>query len=61
VPVLESWVEQGQPPPDDLVQVQMDPRTFEVLRSRPLCRYPLSPRYNGTGSPDEAASFTCVP
>ena len=28
--------------------------------SRPLCPYPQYARYNGTGDPAEAASFSCV-
>jgi feruloyl esterase len=30
-----------------------------VVRSRPLCQYPLVARYKGKGSTDEAASFEC--
>ena len=29
-------------------------------RTRPLCRYPEWPRYNGSGSASAAASFSCV-
>jgi feruloyl esterase len=32
----------------------------KVVRTRPLCAYPQVARYQGTGSIDEAASFTCV-
>ena len=28
--------------------------------SRSLCLYPQYARYNGTGDPDAAASFSCV-
>ena len=31
----------------------------KVDRTRPLCRYPQVARYKGTGSTDEAASFSC--
>ena len=31
----------------------------EVVRSRPLCPYPQVARYDGDGSIDEAANFTC--
>jgi feruloyl esterase len=30
-----------------------------VTRTRPLCPYPQVARYQGTGSVDDAASFTC--
>ncbi len=29
-------------------------------RTRPMCQYPAWPRYNGSGSENEAANFTCV-
>jgi hypothetical protein len=28
--------------------------------SRPLCAYPDLPHYNGTGDPNDAASFECA-
>ena len=31
----------------------------KVVRSRPLCQYPLVARYKGQGSTDEASSFSC--
>jgi feruloyl esterase len=31
----------------------------KVVRTHPLCAYPMTARYNGTGSADDAASFTC--
>ena len=31
----------------------------EVVRTRPLCPYPLVARYSGSGSPDDAANFAC--
>ena len=32
----------------------------KVVRTRPLCAYPQTARYKGTGSIDEASNFTCV-
>ncbi len=32
----------------------------KVVRTRPLCAYPMTERYKGTGSIDDAANFTCV-
>jgi feruloyl esterase len=32
----------------------------QVVRTRPLCPYPLVARYKGQGSIDEAANFSCV-
>jgi feruloyl esterase len=61
VTALEQWVEQDVPP-DGLIavrrKVQADPAS-QVLRSRPLCAYPLVAKYKGSGSIDDAANFAC--
>jgi feruloyl esterase len=31
-----------------------------VDRTRPLCAYPLEAQWNGTGSTDDEANFSCV-
>ena len=31
----------------------------QVVRSRPVCAYPAQAAYNGSGSIDEAANFSC--
>ena len=54
---LVKWVEQGHAP-ETLTAVRRD-QTGAVVRSRPLCRYPLVARYKGRGSTDDAASFEC--
>jgi feruloyl esterase len=55
---LEQWVEKGVPPEE------MPSTHFDVNgnpdRTRPLCAYPKEAHYNGTGSIDDAANFTCV-
>ena len=53
---LVNWVENGTAP-DHLVATQME--QGQVRRSRPLCPYPQIARYNGSGSVDDAANFTC--
>ena len=55
---LESWVEQGHAP-DRIVAAHVT--AGKVDRTRPLCAYPRVARYNGSGSTDEAANFTCGP
>lgn len=53
---LEHWVENGDAPVNQVVA-----DTVGVPgRTRPLCEFPSWPRYNGTGSADLAASFSCV-
>jgi feruloyl esterase len=54
---LEQWVEKGVAP-DTLIASHST--AGKVDRTRPLCPYPQVARYKGTGSIDEAASFTCV-
>ncbi len=53
---LEHWVEQGQAPERIIAAHQTQ---GQVDRTRPLCAYPQVARYNGAGSIDEAANFTC--
>lgn len=52
-----QWVEEGKAP-DTLNAVRRD-QTGAVIRSRPLCQYPLVARYKGRGSTDEAGNFEC--
>jgi len=54
---LEQWVEQG-----------VAPESIEAThygengpdRTHPLCPFPKVARYNGSGSMNRAANFTCV-
>ena len=58
---LDSWVDRGQAP-GTLTQVTQErDAPFKVTASRPMCLYPLHPRYNGTGDAAAASSFTCSP
>jgi hypothetical protein len=54
---LFNWVENGRPP-DRLIAARRD-QSGAIVRSRPLCKYPLVARYKGKGSTDEAANFAC--
>jgi pimeloyl-ACP methyl ester carboxylesterase len=56
---LDAWVEQARAP-GELIATDANPGAAN--RTRPMCRYPMWPRYtSGTsGSPNDAASFTCV-
>ena len=53
---MEQWVEEGQAP-DRIVAERT--RDGAVDRTRPLCPYPQVAVYNGSGSTDDAANFTC--
>ena len=54
---LVRWVEEGDAP-ETLDAIRRDP-TGNVVRSRPLCQYPLVARYKGKGSTDDADNFRC--
>ena len=54
---LLRWVEDGAAP-DSLRAIRRD-AAGAVIRSRPLCPYPLVARYKGRGSTDDIASFEC--
>jgi len=53
---LERWVE-GKKAPERLEASRI--RDGKVDRTRPLCPYPQLAVYNGSGSTDESANFTC--
>ena len=50
---LVSWVENGVAPE------QIPAQTGGGAITRPLCPYPETAVYNGTGNPNDAASFHC--
>jgi pimeloyl-ACP methyl ester carboxylesterase len=52
---LENWVEEGIAPAN---QIATD-TAVHAGRTRPLCEYPTWPKYNGSGDPNSASSFTC--
>ena len=54
---LENWVEKDQAPGELLAT---DVNTNTAGRTRPVCKYPLWPRYRGEGDLNLAASFECV-
>jgi feruloyl esterase len=54
--VLDGWVETDKAP-ETLVAIDGNQG---ANRTRPMCRYPSWPRYNGSGSMDDAANFSCV-
>jgi len=54
---LEQWVEKGVAPTRIIASRASN---GVVDRTRPLCVYPQVARYNGKGSTDEAANFSCL-
>jgi feruloyl esterase len=53
---LERWVDQNIAP-QRLIASKTNGST--VVRTHPLCAYPQTAQYVGTGSPDDAANFVC--
>jgi hypothetical protein len=56
---LERWVEEGKAP-TELIATKMAPTGNQTLWRRPVCAYPKIARYNGSGDPTDATSFTCT-
>ena len=57
---IVDWVERGAAP--DLVPARALPASrYFPNRSRPLCAFPSSARYAGSGSIEDAANFVCAP
>ena len=56
VSALEQWVEKGKAP-DQLLASHST--SGKVDRTRPLCPYPQTAHYKGSGSIDDAANFAC--
>ena len=54
---LEAWVETGAAPAE-IVASKIE--KGKVTRTRPLCPWPAVAQWDGKGSTDDAASFSCV-
>ncbi len=54
---LLHWVESGDSP-ETIPASQVS--SGKVVRTRPLCPYPMVARYKGSGSIDDAANFSCA-
>jgi feruloyl esterase len=58
---VERWVEQGVAP-ERIVASKVKGGAgpaATVVRTRPLCSYPQTAHWTGTGSTDDAANFVC--
>lgn len=56
---LDAWVDQGTAPAD--LQASRVAGSGATVLTRPLCRYPAYPRYDGRGDPKLAQSYRCTP
>jgi feruloyl esterase len=58
---IHRWVEEGKAPEQIIATKYKGASPASgVARTRPLCKYPQVAKWNGTGSSDDAANFTCV-
>jgi feruloyl esterase len=53
---LEQWLKTGNPP-DRIIASRVE--AGKVVRTHPLCPFPQTAVYDGKGSKDDAASFSC--
>jgi feruloyl esterase len=54
---LENWVERGIAP---VAQIVKDTNAAAGGRTRPLCEYPMWPKYRGHGEVNQADSYVCT-
>jgi hypothetical protein len=54
---IQNWVEKGAAP--DALNARAGAATPWPERTRPLCAYPKAAVYQGSGSLEDAANFTC--
>lgn len=59
---VEQWVEKGIAPEKIIATkyVSQADHSQGVTMTRPLCPYPQSPKYKGTGDTNDAANFECM-
>ena len=58
---LYQWVEKGAAPTQVIATKFTDNNPANpVQMTRPICMYPMVPKYKGQGSPDQAANFVCA-
>ena len=55
---LEQWIE-GGPAPSQIIAAKRE-KDGTVIRTRPICAYPMIAHYKGSGSIDAAENFTCA-
>lgn len=65
VEAIDTWVEGAKPPEqltvtkyDDFVRALVG-APAKVVSTRPICSWPKTPHYKGSGSVNEASSFVC--
>ncbi|MGC2300636.1 MAG: tannase/feruloyl esterase family alpha/beta hydrolase [Acidobacteriaceae bacterium] len=59
---LEDWVEKDAPPPEIVATkyASQEGGARKAVMTRPLCPWPQVAKYNGSGDPNDSASFACA-
>jgi feruloyl esterase len=57
---LENWVEKGTAPPALIATKVEGEKAGEPTMTRPMCPYPQSVQYKGSGDTNSAESFVCA-
>jgi feruloyl esterase len=57
---LEQWVEKGTAPGTIIASKPADDPQQPPKMTRPICAYPESAKYKGSGDTNDAANFTCA-
>jgi feruloyl esterase len=61
ISAIVAWVEEGEAPgPIVATKFTDDDASKGIAMQRPLCPYPQEAKYNGSGDPNDAASFACA-
>ncbi len=61
VEALDAWVDQGVAPSRIVAtKYANDTPSQGAVMTRPLCVYPKTAVYNGSGDPTRAANFSCI-
>jgi len=56
---LEQWVEKGTAPETIIASRYEGQERQHAVMTRPLCVYPQTAKYKGSGDAKDAANFTC--
>ena len=58
---LEQWAEKGAVPSTIIASKYTGDDHQQVKMTRPLCAYPQTAKYKGSGDTNDAANFACEP
>jgi hypothetical protein len=56
---LEQWVEKGVAP-GTIIATKLESASHKAAMTRPLCPYPQTAKYKGSGDTNDAANFVCA-